>query len=291
MLKKFRSYLEEEGISQNTIQSYELNTKSYIEFIEKRTETKFKKLHRLNVQDYLKELKKRVDKKQFALGSYNTAINGLIKFNKFLIETGVQNEQAISYKDKMKVQASIEDPNRLTEKTVEKFRQEILNEGNYRNYAIVTILAYCGLRISECLDIRISDISFQSKTLYVRGKGNKTRKAYFGDKVQDAIIQYLPKRKQEALRSTGEEVGENDYLFISSQGNRIEKSVINTYFKTRNAGFTPHDLRHFFCSYAIKNNIYTLEQLATVAGHSNYQTTKQYIHHSEMDLIKAANKF
>ena len=67
---------------------------------------------------------------------------------------------------------------------MERFRQEILERSGVRDYAIVTILAYAGLRISECLALRVEDISLPAREIKVRhGKGDKMRVVYFGDKV------------------------------------------------------------------------------------------------------------
>ena len=75
---------------------------------------------------------------------------------------------------------------------VERFRQEILEQNGTRDYAIVTILAYAGLRISECLQLRMEDVSLKAKEIAVRrGKGDKMRVVFIGDKVVNAVREYL----------------------------------------------------------------------------------------------------
>ena len=69
----------------------------------------------------------------------------------------------------------------MSREEVERFRQEILERCGVRDYAIVTILAYAGLRISECLALRVEDISLPAREIKVRhGKGDKMRVVYFG---------------------------------------------------------------------------------------------------------------
>lgn len=74
-----------------------------------------------------------------------------------------------------KVQEQYVSLSKFDKKDIEKFRQIVLESGNKRNYALVTLLAYAGLRISEALNLRKRDVNFVSKEIVVEGKGKKTR--------------------------------------------------------------------------------------------------------------------
>ena len=90
-----------------------------------------------------------------------------------------------------------------------------------RDYAIVTILAYAGLRISECLALRVEDISLPAREIKVRhGKGDKMRVVYFGDKVVNAVREYLRNRPK-----TG-----NPYLFPGRGDSHLTRSQVNRIF-------------------------------------------------------------
>ena len=126
-------------------------------------------------------------------------------------------------------------------------------------------LCNAGLRISECLALRVEDISLPAREIKVRhGKGDKMRVVYFGDKVVNAVREYLRNRPK-----TG-----NPYLFPGRGDSHLTRSQVNRIFNEYSESITPHTLRHFFCSNALENG-YTIADLANQAGHSNVHTTYQ----------------
>lgn len=145
--------------------------------------------------------------------------------------------------------------------------------------AIVTILAYAGLRISECLELRLEDISLPAREITVRhGKGDKMRVVYFGDKITNAVREYLRSRTR----------SENPYLFPGQKGGHLTRGQVNRIFKAHSASITPHTLRHFFCSNALENG-YSIGELANQAGHSNVHTTLLYTNPTREKMKEKAN--
>ena len=146
--------------------------------------------------------------------------------------------------------------------------------------SIVTILAYAGLRISECLALRVEDISLPAREIKVRhGKGDKMRVVYFGDKVVNAVREYLRNRPK-----TG-----NPYLFPGRGDSHLTRSQVNRIFNEYSESITPHTLRHFFCSNALENG-YTIADLANQAGHSNVHTTLLYTNPTREKMKEKANR-
>ena len=157
---------------------------------------------------------------------------------------------------------------------------EILERCGVRDYAIVTILAYAGLRISECLALRVEDISLPAREIKVRhGKGDKMRVVYFGDKVVNAVREYLRNRPKT----------ENPYLFPGRGDSHLTRSQVNRIFNEYSESITPHTLRHFFCSNALENG-YTIADLANQAGHSNVHTTLLYTNPTREKMKEKANR-
>ena len=180
----------------------------------------------------------------------------------------------------MKVQLAYASPSTVSREEVERFRQEILERSGVRDYAIVTILAYAGLRISECLALRVEDISLPAREIKVRhGKGDKMRVVYFGDKVVNAVREYLRNRPK-----TG-----NPYLFPGRGDSHLTRSQVNRIFNEYSESITPHTLRHFFCSNALENG-YTIADLANQAGHSNVHTTLLYTNPTREKMKEKANR-
>ncbi|MEC0089901.1 tyrosine-type recombinase/integrase [Paenibacillus macquariensis] len=274
----FESYLIEEEKSINTIKSYMLNVSGFMKWFDESKGTEFKKLHRENIKDYISYLK--VIKK-LSPSSINAKISALIKYNDFLISTGLQTEQAITKRDMIKVQRQYASLATVGIADVEKFRQLVLESKSKRNYAIVSLLGYGGLRISEALNIRMDDFNTTSREVIVsEGKGKKTRTVIMNSKVKVALLSWIKERTDKGIQS--------DYLFPSSRGNKLDRTVINKLFNKYSSiigkDITPHDLRHFFCTYALENNM-SVHEVANQAGHSNIHTTMMYTNPSKQKMI------
>lgn len=89
-------------------------------------------------------------------------------------------------------------PCTVEQKDVEAFRQRLLESGNKRDYAIVTLYAYSGIRRSECVNLRLDQVDLISKEIRVIGKGDKHRIVYINDKTVNAIREYLKERQSDS---------------------------------------------------------------------------------------------
>lgn len=277
MLNSFKDYLLQDNKSKNTIDSYSNHINQYFKWYGDSFGMKFQKLHRENVlefKSYLLNIKKQ------KANTINTKLSALISFNEFLVEEGIQDNIVISKKDMMRIQSQGTSPTDVTKSDVEKFRQQVLEQEGIRNYTIVTIMAYCGTRITETLNIKLSDINTISREIIIRrGKGDKQRIVYMNDKVVNAIKEYLKDRKET----------DKEYLFISNKGNKLDRTVINKMFNKYSDTITPHQLRHFFCTNALEND-FSIHEAAYLAGHSNIHTTLRYTNPSENKMKDKMNK-
>lgn len=209
----------------------------------------------------------------------NSKLAALQCYNEFLIQTGIQKDLILSKRDYLKVQTAYANPSTVSREQVELFRRRVLAGSGKRNYAIVTVLAYAGLRISECLALLPDDVSLTAKEITVRqGKGAKTRVVFIGDKVIDAVRDYLAERPD-----TG-----SPYLFLSRRGGALSRGQVNRIFNAYSSTITPHTLRHFFCSTAIEAG-YSINEVANQAGHSNIQTTLLYTNPTREKMKEKAN--
>lgn len=131
--------------------------------------------------------------------SINAKLSALIKYNELMQPDNI----VISKADLIKVQAEIISPTNITKKEVEEFRQRVLqSEGcsAKRNYAIVTIMAYAGLRISEVLHLKKVDVNTAASQIRVAdGKGEKQRTVIINSKVISAIREYGDGKQREKL--------------------------------------------------------------------------------------------
>lgn len=269
MIKGFENELTMEGKSKSTVTGYSRNIRQYYEWYKETYNKDCTKLYRVNILDHLSHLKG----KGLSPKTINHKVASLLRFNAYLIDTGHQSDMVVSKKDKVSIQQEIATPTDVTVEQVERFRQDVLEQEGIRNYTIVTLLAYAGLRISECLNLNVSDIDIGEGTIKVNdSKGNKYRVVYMSDKVQNALEEH-----------TGALEEKQEYLFVSNRGNRLDRTVINRMFNKHSKDITPHTLRHFFCTRALDSGL-GIHEVANQAGHSNINTTIQYTNTSRQEM-------
>ncbi len=274
MLEIFKNKMEQEGKSENTIQSYLLHVKKYIKWYEGSFGMEFKKLFRENILDFKSYI---INIERLKSKSINVILSSLVKFNKFLIEEGIQEDLVISKSDKIKIQENFASLADVTKKEIEEFRQRILENEGKMCYSIVTLLAYTGIRITECISIRLSDFNLQTKELVIRGKGGKERIVLLNDRVVNSLREYLRERQNKG-----------EYLFYSRQSNKIDRTTVNRLFNKYSNRITPHKLRHFFCSNAI-NSGFSIHEVSNLAGHSNIHITLLYTNPSKEEMKRKMN--
>lgn len=282
LLKEFENRMHLEGKSDKTINTYISSMREYFQwFFDSYGEVEYKKLYRENVLEYKNYLKniKRSNRSGNNLNAktINTKLSALIKFNELM----QSNNIVINKKDLIKVQTEIISPTNITKKDVEEFRQRILqSEGcsAKRNYAIVTIMAYAGLRISEVLNLKKVDINTTANQIRVAdGKGEKQRTVIINSKIVSAVREYQKTDKVDS-----------DYLFHNSKGKVLNPSTINKVFDQFSADeihINPHALRHFFCYNALESGAYSINEVSNQAGHTSVKTTMRYLN-PNLDAIK-----
>lgn len=276
MLKKFQEHLAESGKSDNTIKSYCLTARGFLFWYQGIYGHPAEQLTRqdaLNYVTYLRTIRELTNR------SVNTKLAALQALNEFLIETGRQTELVLGKRDYLRVQTAYANPSTVSKEQVELLRQQILAERGLRDHAIVTVLAYVGLRISEALALRLGDVDLAAREITVQhGKGDKMRVVFIGDKVVKAIKEYLQNRPDT----------DSPYLFLSHRGGALSRSQVNRIFNAYSDTITPHTLRHFFCSTAIEAG-YSINEVANQAGHSNIHTTLLYTNPTREKMKEKAN--
>ncbi|WP_352418241.1 tyrosine-type recombinase/integrase [Proteiniborus sp.] len=279
MVESFKNWLDNQQLSKNTMKSYSGHIKCYLKWFQESFNTPFNQLYRENILDYVSYM---VNIKKLKAESINAHLAALIKLNEYLVNQSIQTDTVVSKKDYIKIQKEYISPATIIKADVEAFRQKILENRDKRDYAIVTLLAYSGMRISEALNIKIDDLNLTAREILVRyGKRKKQRLVIINDKISNAIKEYLKEREQQKNK-------DSDYLFISRESNKVDRSVINRIFNEYSEKITPHTLRHFFCSYALENG-WSTHEVAAQVGHSNIHTTMLYTHPSRNEIKRKAN--
>lgn len=275
----FKNWLINNGKSKNTIDSYSLHIAGFQKWFKNSFGREQNILYRENILDYISYL---LNIKHLNGKSVNAKLSALLKFNEYLITKNVQSDYVISKNDYIKIQAEYLNPVTITKIEVDSFRQIILENRSKRDYALITLLIYSGLRVSEALNIRINDMDLVSKEILVRyGKGKKQRIIVINDKIVNAIKEYFKERENSPHSSS-------EYLFISRESDCLNRTSVNRIFNLYGNKITPHKLRHFFCSYALESG-WSTHEVALQAGHSNIHTTMTYTHPSITAIKNKAN--
>ena len=242
LMEEFKRKMFLDGKSKRTIEVYSNSVKEFFRwFYDSYGNVEYKKLYRENIleyKSYLKNIKKSSHSgNNLCPKSINSKLSALICFNEMMEPDNI----VVSKKDLIKIQAEIVNPASITKKEIEEFRQMVLqSEGctARRNFAIVTILAYAGLRISECLNLRKSDICLESNQLKVaNGKGEKARIVIVNSKIVSAVREY---QKTDHV--------ESEWLFHNSRGERLNQTTINRVFNIcfpEGYEIKPHTQRQF----------------------------------------------
>ena len=274
LLDDYKKFLREQGKSENTIKTYSGHVNEYYRWYKDTFGGELTLLYHTNILDfrsYLQNIKK------LKFKSIDTKLSSLTSFNEFLVQIGVQKDLVITAEDRLKFQQDIASPAEIEKKDVEAFLQKVLVDTGKRNYAIAVILAYAGLRVSECISISLTNIDFQARELLVTGKGNKQRIVFINDKIIHAVREYLKVRNSQS-----------EYLFISRNGGKLHRSSVNRFFNQCSDKITPHKLRHYFCSHALEMG-YTIAEVANQAGHASERTTLIYTNTSREKMKEKSN--
>ena len=147
-----------------------------------------------------------------------------------------------------------------------------------RNRAILEVLYSCGLRVSELISLRISDLFFDESFIRVIGKGDKQRLVPIGEPAMQAVEMYLSQSRRAYVSKKAE-----DILFLNRRGGKLSRQMIFLMIKSQceKAGITkeisPHTFRHSFATHLVENGA-DLRAVQQMLGHESIITTEIYTH-------------
>ncbi len=275
MMEEFTAHLQSLGKSGNTIRTYCYDVRRYLDWCRESFGTEPEILYRSNILDYISYMR---NIRGYHPRTVNNHLSSLKSLNEYLVASGAQTEAAVLDSDFMKVQIQYASPCTVEKKDVEAFRQRLLEGGSKRDFCLVTLYTYTGIRRSECVNLKLEQVDLTAKEIRIVGKGDKHRLVYINDKTAYAIREYLKVRDSDS-----------PYLFVSRQSGKMNPSRINQIFNQYSDVITPKTLRHFFCSNALENG-YSIHEVANQAGHSNVQTTLIYSNPTAKEMKEKANR-
>ena len=288
-INNFKTYLKiERGLSDNSIVSYENDINKLSNFLL----DKNKSISPIKVSpDIIKEFIYSISN-SINPTSQSRIISGLRSFFEYLIFEKYIKTNPLSLIESPRISRKL--PDTLTIKEIDLLISNInmsTNEGE-RNMAIIETLYGCGLRVSELISLKISDLFFSEGFIKVSGKGNKQRLVPISDLNKRVIKNYMDNSRKKLKI----EEKSKDILFLNRRGKKLSRAMIFTIIKRLaklsniKKNISPHTLRHSFATHLLKNgaDLKTIQQLL---GHQSITTTEIYMHIDNKMLVKAINKF
>jgi len=288
-IKDYKSYLKiERGLSLNSIVSYEndiLSLKNYI------LDNKIKESPIECAPDTVNSFIYNSSKKN-SPRSQARKISGLKSFFKFLVFEEYLKSSPMSNIESPKLGRKLPDILNVEEISQMISSINIKEKFGQRNKTIIEILYGTGIRVSELIELKISNIFFKENLIRVLGKGDKERFVPIGLKAKKSIIDYINNdRKYQKIEESS-----NDILILSKYGKKITRHMIFTLIKniSKKSGITkkisPHTFRHSFASHLLKNGA-DLRTIQLILGHENITTTEIYTHLDSKHLLNVMKKY
>ena len=287
-INDFKDYLKiERGLSENSITSYENDINKLKSFLNDKG-----KISPLNVSaDHIKEFVYNISKEVKA-NSQSRIISGLKSFYDYLLFENlikinpVSNIESPKLRRKLPSTLSIEEINSMIN-NIDKTKKE-----SERNIAIIETLYGCGLRVSELINLKISDLYFEEDFVKVTGKGNKQRLVPVSEVNKQCINTYLINSRTKLNIDSSS----SDIIFLNRNGYKLTRAMIFTIVKSLSikAGIkktiSPHSFRHSFATHLLENgaDLKTIQQLL---GHESITTTEIYMHLDNKALVNVMKKF
>jgi integrase/recombinase XerD len=285
----FQSYLRlEKSLSQKTVEAYLFDVRKFAYFLsqndEKIDDEALKNTSLQDFQNYLHQL----FKEKVKASSQARAVSSLKAFYRFLQYEKIIEQNPTELLEAPKIGRKLPDVLSVTEIEAIIASIDLSSNEGHRNNAIIEVLYGCGLRVSELINLKLSQLFFRDNFIRIVGKGDKERLVPIGENAQKAVIHYT-----EGLRSKLKiKKGMEDILFLNRRGAKLTREMIFMMVKeaAQLAGvqknISPHTFRHSFATHLIEGGA-DLRAVQDMLGHASIITTEIYTH-LDTDYIRSA---
>ena len=280
--KRYLLYLQlERRLEVNTLNARWYDLEKYLSFLFKNNIKSFNDVTSKNIDLFISTLKfhyKYNRKTEYSSSTINRYISSIRNFHFYLLDNNIV-EKDVS--DKIHRPKNINKlPSVLNVEEINKIIDSIkLNKPiDYRDKAIILIMYSSGLRISEVVKIKLTDLNINENFISVIGKGNKQRIIPVANKTMNFIKDYIDNSRIKFLKKTNSK----GYLFLNNRGMQISRVSIWKIIKKHtltlhNDKITPHIFRHSFATHLIEGGA-DLRAVQMMLGHSDISTTQIYTH-------------
>ena len=272
-IARFRQYLVyEKGLSPKSVEAYLHDVQLLADFLgeDKIADATFEEL-----QKFLKHLYE----SDFNARSQARIVSGMRAFYRYLIYAHQREDDPTELLDAPKIGMHL--PDVLTVEEINSIFDviDLSTPEGHRNRAMVEVMYGCGLRVSELVTLRLSNLFFDDGFIKVVGKGNKERLIPIGETAMKSVNNYVNgKRKLLKIKK-----GEEDYVFLNRRGAHLTREMVFMLVKkwVAAAGIektvSPHTFRHSFATHLIEGGA-DLRAVQEMLGHESITTTEIYTH-------------
>ncbi|MBC3847801.1 tyrosine recombinase XerD [Winogradskyella echinorum] len=289
----YKHYLQiERGLSNNSIENYCYDIKKLIQYLEENTiNISPISIDNEIVKQFIYSVSKSINARSQA-----RLISGLRNFFDYLIFENYRKTNPLDLIEsprlgrKLPDVLSIEDIDNLINTIDLSYQYNGVNLGE-RNRAIIETLYSCGLRVSELIELKISDLFFDEGFIKVTGKGDKQRFVPIGPSTQKFINIWIDIRNHIDTQPNSK-----DILFLNYKGKKLTRAMIFTIIKKLvekaglNKNVSPHTFRHSFATHLLENGA-DLRAIQMMLGHESITTTEIYMHVDRSHLSDVLNKY
>lgn len=275
-------------MSKNTINSYLFDLEKLVLFLESNSlNEKPLDIQKETAQRFIYEIAQELNPRSQA-----RIISGLKSFFNYLVFEDYRQDNPMDLIESPKTGRKL--PDTLSEADINALIGAIdlsTPEGE-RNRAILETLYGCGLRVSELLELKLSDLYFEEDFIKVTGKGNKQRFV----PISTINKKYINLYRKEIRVHMPIQKGHEDILFLNRRGKQLTRAMIFTIIRRLateiqlNKTISPHTFRHSFATHLLQNGA-DLRAIQQMLGHESITTTEVYMHMDRIHLSKVINQY
>ena len=288
-ISNYKSYLRiERGLSENTIDNYSRDLKKLMRHLQLLdTPPDPITISKDDVQEFIYTIAKEVQARSQA-----RIISGLKGFFNYLVFEDYRKDNPLDLIESPRLGRKL--PDTLAEEEIDNLINaiDLATPQGERNRAILETLYSCGLRVTELITLKLSDLYFEEGFINVIGKGDKQRFVPISEHTQKYIDIY----RNEIRTHVDVKPEHVDILFLNRRGRQLTRAMIFTIIKDLavKAGIqkniSPHTFRHSFATHLLQNGA-DLRSIQQMLGHESITTTEIYMHVDRNDLAREMEKF
>ena len=277
----------ERGLSANTITAYKQDLSSFINFLQKENLSSWP-TKAIDIDAFLAEQR---DQKK-ATSSISRLISSLRKFYQWLVRQNIQKLNPMLEIDSPKKRRPLPVALTTVEVTDLLKQPDIKKKLGLRDRALLETLYATGIRVSELINLKFTDLHEELKLVKVFGKGSKERLIPISKVALSWIDSYKEKVRDPLILKVGKNT---DFIFLNSRGGSLTRQavwqIIKHYCKLAGIqkNVTPHTLRHTFATHLLENGA-DLRVVQEILGHSDISTTQIYTNLSQKHIIQVYEK-